>query len=78
MGVKVMTEEYTKNVRIKSKDQRKDKCHKKNSYIFQQNNDCETPYIDVYIELLLINFNLLSYFSVMFTSRSVILKSVLH
>ena len=25
MGVKVMTEEYTKNVRIKSKDQRKDK-----------------------------------------------------
>ena len=25
VGVKVMTEEYTKNVRIKSKDQRKDK-----------------------------------------------------
>ena len=36
------------------------KCHKKNSYIFLQSNDCKTPYIDIYIDLLLINFNLLS------------------
>ena len=36
------------------------KCHKKNSYIFLHNNDCKTPYIDIYIDLLSINFNLLS------------------
>ena len=36
------------------------KCHKKNSNIFLQNNDCKTSYIDIYIDLLSINFNLLS------------------
>ena len=35
------------------------KCQK-NLYIFLHNNDCETPYIDIYIDLLSINFNLLS------------------
>ena len=34
-------------------------CHKKTSFIFLHNNDCETPYIDIYIDLLSINFNLL-------------------
>ena len=33
------------------------KCHKKN--IFLHNNDCETSYIGIYIDFLLINFNLL-------------------
>ena len=37
-----------------------DKCLKKNSHIFLQNNDCKTPYIDIYTDLLSINFNLLS------------------
>ena len=36
----------------------------KNSFIFLHNNDCETPYIDIYIDLyfywLSIKFNLLS------------------
>ena len=32
----------------------------KTSYIFLRNNDCEIPYIDIYIDLLSINFNLLS------------------
>ena len=36
------------------------KCHKKKSYICQHNNDCKTLYIDIYIDLLSINFNLLS------------------
>ena len=27
-------------------------CLKKNSYIFLHNNDCKTPYIDIYIDLL--------------------------
>ena len=31
-----------------------------NSYIFLHNNDCKTPYIDIYIDFLSINFNLLS------------------
>ena len=30
------------------------------SYFFLHNNDCKTPYIDIYIDLLWINFNLLS------------------
>ena len=60
MGVKLMTEKYKKNTHIKSKGQCKDKCLKKNSYIFLHNNDCKTPYIDIYIDLLSINFNLLS------------------
>ena len=32
----------------------------KKSYIFLHNSDCETPYKDIYIDLLSINFNLLS------------------
>ena len=60
MGVKPMTERYKKNAHLKSKGQCKDKCLKKNSYIFLHNNDCKTPYIDIYIDLLSINFNLLS------------------
>ena len=36
------------------------KCHKNNSCIFLHNNDCKIPYIDIYIDLLSINFNLLS------------------
>ena len=59
MGVKLMTERFKKNTDTKSKGQCKDKCLKKNSYIFLHINDCETPYIDIYIDLLLINFNLL-------------------
>ena len=62
MGVKLMTERYKKNAHIKSKGQCKDKISvsKKNSYIFLHNNDCKTPQIDIYIDLLSINFNLLS------------------
>ena len=59
MGVKLMTE-VQKNTCIKSKGQCKDKCLKKNSYIFLHNNDCKTPSIDIYIDLLSINFSLLS------------------
>ena len=44
------------------------KCHEKNSYIFLHNNDCKTPYIDIYVDLL----------SVMLIIRSAILKSILH
>ena len=48
-----MTERYKRyNAKI-------NKCLK-NSYIFLHNNDWETPYIDIYIELLSINFNFLS------------------
>ena len=36
------------------------KWKKKNSYPFLQDNDCKTPYIDIYIDLLSINFNLQS------------------
>ena len=54
------------------------KCRKKNSNSFLHNNDFETPYIDIYVDLLSISFNLLSYFSIMLTIRSVILKSILH
>ena len=32
----------------------------KNSYIFLHKNDYETPYIDIYIDLLSINFNFMS------------------
>ena len=59
MGVKSMTDRY-KNTHIRSEGHCKDnKCHKKNSYIFLYSNDCKTPYIDIYIDLLSINFNLL-------------------
>ena len=57
MEVRLMTE-VQKNTRIKSKSQCKDKCLKKNSYIFLHKNDCKTSYIDIYIDLLSINFNL--------------------
>ena len=52
-GVELMTD--MKNTHIKS-NAKMNNCHKKNSYIFVHNNDCKTPYID----LLSINFNLLS------------------
>ena len=52
----------------------------KDAYIFVHNNACETPYIHIYIDLLSINFNLLSLlmFCLMFTIRSVIFKFILH
>ena len=62
MEVKLITENYKKNTGIKGKVQCKDKCQKKNSYIFKHNNDSKTLYIDIYIDLLSINFNLLSVF----------------
>ena len=60
IDVKLMTERYKKNTHEKSKDQFKDKCLKKNSYIFLHNSDSKTPYIDIHIDSVLINFNLLS------------------
>ena len=59
-GSKINDREVQKNTHIRSKGQCKDKCLKKNSYIFLHSNDCKTPYIDIYIDLLSINFNLLS------------------
>ena len=59
-GSKINDREVQKNTHIKSKGQCKDKCLKKNSYISLYNNDCKTPCIDIYIDLLSINFNLLS------------------
>ena len=53
-GVKLTTDRYKKNAHIKSKGR------KKNSYIFLHNNDYETPYLGIYIDLLSINFNLMS------------------
>ena len=84
MGVKLITKRYKKyihtDIHIKGKGQCKDKCGKKNSYIFLHNNDYITPYIDIYIGLLSINFNKLTVctLSIMLTIRSVILKSILH
>ena len=54
-GVKLITgiKKY-----IKSKGQYK--VSQKNSYILLHSNDCETPYIGIYIDLLSIGFNLLS------------------
>ena len=57
VGVKLMAD--TKKY-IKIKGQCKDKCLKENSYIFLHNNDYKTPYIDIYIDLLSIDFSLLS------------------
>ena len=46
---------------MKCKCQYKDKSvSQKKSYIFLHINDCGTPYLDIYIDLLSINFNLLS------------------
>ena len=60
MGLKLMTDRHkrilTQNVMVSAKI---NKSHKKNSYIFLHSNDCKTPYIDIYIDLLPINFNLL-------------------
>ena len=59
-GVKLMTDRYKKRFTQKVKVSAKiNKCHKKNSYFFLHGNDCRTPYIDINIELLSINFNLL-------------------
>ena len=55
-GSKINDREVQKNTHIKSKGQCKDKCLKKNSYIFLHSNDCKTPYIDIYNALLSINF----------------------
>ena len=61
VGVKLTKERYkkilTKKVKVSAKI---NKCHKMNSYIFLHSNDCKTPYIDIHIDLLSINFNLLS------------------
>ena len=60
MGVKSMTERDKKILTSKVKISAKiSKYHKKNLYIFLHSNDCKTPYIDIYIDLLSINFNLL-------------------
>ena len=59
-GSKINGIEVQKNAHRKSKGQCKDKCLKKNSDIFLHKNDCKTRYIDICIDLLLINFNLLS------------------
>ena len=60
MGVKLMTDRYKrihKKVKVSAKIS---KCHNKNSYIFLHDSDCKTPYIDIYSDLLSINFNFLS------------------
>ena len=38
-----------------------------NSYIFLHSNDCETPYIDIYVGLLLTTFVYCSCFCMVFT-----------
>ena len=59
--VKWMTDSYNKTLTQKVNVSGKiSLCHKKNSDIFLYKNDCEKPYIDIYIDLLSINFNLLS------------------
>ena len=59
-GVKLTTDRYKKLLTEKVNFSAKmNKCQKKNSYIFLHKNDCETPYIDIYVDLLSINFNLL-------------------
>ena len=57
-GSNINVREVQKNTHIKSKGQYKDKCLKKNWYVFLHNSDCKRPYIDIYIDLLSINFNL--------------------
>ena len=54
--VKLMTGRYKRILTINLEVSAKiNKCHKK-SYISLDNNDCETPYIGIYIDLLSINF----------------------
>ena len=80
MGVKLMTR-VQKNTHLKSKGQCKDKCLKKNSYIFLHNNDRKTPYCSTEtFTLTCCGLTLIycPYFSIMLTIRSVILKSTLH
>ena len=61
MEVKLMTDRYKKIITLKARVSTKiNKCHKKNSYIFLHNIDCKTRYIDIYIDLLSINFTLMS------------------
>ena len=59
-GSKINDREVQKNAHLKGKGQCKDKCLKENSDIFMYNNDCKTPYADIYMDLLSTNFNLLS------------------
>ena len=56
-GSNINVREVQKGTHIKSKGQYKDKCLKKNSYVFLHNNDCKTPYIDIYTDFRSINFN---------------------
>ena len=58
-GEKLMTDRY-KKIPKKLRLVQRQISVTKNSYIFLHNNDCETPYVDIYTDLLLINFNLLS------------------
>ena len=63
MGVKLMTERYKKNTHIKCKGRCKDKISvSKRIHIFSCTTmiNCKTSYIDIYIDLMSINFNLLS------------------
>ena len=61
MGVKSMKEIYKKITHTKSKGQCKDKIEvsKRINIFFLHNNNWETPYIDIYVNLLSINFDLL-------------------
>ena len=59
-GSEINDREVQKSTHINSKGQYKDKCLKKNSYIVLHSNDYETRYIDIYIDLLSIDFNLMS------------------
>ena len=58
-GSNINVRDVQKNTHKKSKGQYKDKCLKKNSYVLLHNNNCKTPYIDIYIGLLSINLNLM-------------------
>ena len=64
MGVKSMKERYKKITHTKSKGQCKDEIgiSKRINIFFLHNNDWETPYIDIYVDLLPINFDLLRVF----------------
>ena len=70
-GVTLMSDRYKKILTfIKFKGQwKKNKCQKKNSYIFLHNNDYKIPYIDIYINLLSINFTVRNC-SINFTVRN--------
>ena len=61
MGVKSMKESYKKITHIKSKGQCKDKTgvSKRINIFFLHKNDWKTPYRDIYVDLLSLNFDLL-------------------